>query len=197
MKRPYHHGDLRRALLEAAERAVEAGGVQNLSLRELSREIGVSYTAPRRHFASKQALLNALAVHGFEKLGAALAGAGDEPSVVFDARILQLAQAHIGFAREHPALMRLMFGAKHHPDVSAEVLEASSRALAIGPVTIEQGQAAGAVIPGDPDYLALTVFAAMEGLVAICAGGEFGGVPLHQLAARVVELLLVGLRPRS
>ena len=67
--RPYHHGSLRPALLEAAERALDRGGVQALSLRELAREIGVSHAAPRRHFAGKQALLDALAEDGYERLG--------------------------------------------------------------------------------------------------------------------------------
>ena len=58
--RPYHHGNLRESLLRAAENALETGGVQGLTLRELSRELGVSHTSPLRHFANKQALLNGL-----------------------------------------------------------------------------------------------------------------------------------------
>src|SRR3954469_7536348 len=75
--RPYHHGNLRPALLEAAERALARG--DELSLRSLAREVGVSHAAPRRHFADKQALLDALAEDGFERLGSemrdAIAGA--------------------------------------------------------------------------------------------------------------------------
>src|SRR3954453_21421902 len=69
--RTYHHGNLRATLLEHAEAALAAGS--DLSLRELARQAGVSHGAPRRHFADKQALLDALAVDGFERLGAALA----------------------------------------------------------------------------------------------------------------------------
>src|ERR1700722_17630556 len=80
--RPYHHGNLRTALLAAAEQTVRERGVQDLSLRELAREIGVSHGAPRRHFPDRQALLDALAESGFERLGAelraAVAGAGDD-----------------------------------------------------------------------------------------------------------------------
>ena len=68
--RSYHHGNLRAALLEEAERALAAG--RELSLRELAREVGVSHAAPRRHFADKQALLDAMAQDGFERLGAEL-----------------------------------------------------------------------------------------------------------------------------
>src|SRR4051812_26419852 len=89
--RPYHHGNLREALLDAGERALESGGAANLSLRELARAAGVSHAAPRRHFADKQALLDALAVAGFERLGTALdaaAARGDD----FPARLLGLAR---------------------------------------------------------------------------------------------------------
>ena len=71
--RPYHHGNLRAALLTQAERTLAEGG--DLSLRELARQVGVSHAAPRRHFAGKQALLDALAEDGFERLGAELRGA--------------------------------------------------------------------------------------------------------------------------
>lgn len=59
--RPYHHGNLRLAVLQVAERALKGGGIDGVSLREISRELAVSHTAPRRHFASRQALLDALA----------------------------------------------------------------------------------------------------------------------------------------
>ncbi len=64
-ERPYHHGNLRTALLAQAEKTVRERGVQDLSLRELAREVGVSHGAPRRHFPDRQALLNALAESGF------------------------------------------------------------------------------------------------------------------------------------
>ena len=86
--RPYHHGNLRAALLEPAERALRERGVGGLSLRELAREVGVSHAAPRRHFADKQALLDALAEDGFERLGARAARARSRaPAPDFDARL--------------------------------------------------------------------------------------------------------------
>src|SRR5919198_104925 len=81
-ERPYHHGALREALLEQAERTVRERGADALSLRELAREVGVSHGAPRRHFPDRQALLDAVAEAGFERLGvelrSALAGAGED-----------------------------------------------------------------------------------------------------------------------
>ncbi len=195
-KRPYHHGDLRAALLQAAERALEAGNGEGLSLRELSRELGVSNTAPRRHFPHKRALVEALAVEGFGRLGAVLEQAVGSKSESFDTRIVKAAQAHIRFAAKHPALLRLMFSAKQHPEATPELLEASYKALAAGPTTITEGQAAGAVVPGDPEKLALVVFAAVEGLVALSSHGKFGGVSLDKLVVEVVGQVIAGLRPR-
>jgi AcrR family transcriptional regulator len=71
---PYHHGNLRAALLDAAECSVEEQGAEQLSLRELARAVGVSHAAPRSHFPDRQALLDALAERGFDRLAAAMRG---------------------------------------------------------------------------------------------------------------------------
>src|ERR1700686_3355801 len=93
--RPYHHGNLREALLQAAERTVRERGVQDLSLRELAREIGVSHAAPRRHFPDRQALLDALAEAGFARLGADLRTAGDRAGEDFQAKLRATAAAYL------------------------------------------------------------------------------------------------------
>src|ERR1700704_6555268 len=81
-ERAYHHGNLRTALLEQAERTLRDRGAEELSLRELAREVGVSHGAPRRHFADRQALLDALAEAGYARLGGeirtAVEGAGED-----------------------------------------------------------------------------------------------------------------------
>src|SRR4029079_6082122 len=95
--RPYHHGNLRAALLEQAELTVRERGVEDLSLRELAREIGVSHGAPRRHFSDRQALLDALAQSGFERLGAELRAAIDAAGEDFRARLQAAATAYVHF----------------------------------------------------------------------------------------------------
>src|SRR6476659_10106990 len=99
-ERPYHHGNLRAALLEQAELTVRERGVEDLSLRELAREIGVSHGAPRRHFSDRQALLDALAQSGFERLGAELRAAIDAAGEDFRARLQAAATAYVHFAVE-------------------------------------------------------------------------------------------------
>jgi AcrR family transcriptional regulator len=104
--RPYHHGDLRRALIQAAERILVRDGPQGLSLRAVAREAGVSPAAPYHHFKDKSDLLSAIAEAGFDALSeairSALAAEGEHKMVVIGA-------AYVKFAREHPALYRVMY----------------------------------------------------------------------------------------
>src|SRR5436853_3817132 len=111
--RAYHHGNLRTALLEQAERSVREHGVERLSLRELAREVGVSHGAPRRHFPDRQALLDALAEAGFDRLGAELNAAIDCAGEDFEARLRATAAAYVRFATRDAALLELMFAGKH------------------------------------------------------------------------------------
>ena len=195
-RRPYHHGNLREALLEAAERTVEAAGAGSLTLRELSRALGVSHTSPRRHFADKQALLDALAQRGFERLGTVLARAARDRGQGFDERLTQLARAHVRFASKHPSLFGLMLEAKHRPDAPAALLEASERAFSIAADIFTAGQSRGEVIPGNPARIGLVGYAAVQGLIAVSTKGEFNEIPLDALVGEVIERLILGLRPR-
>jgi len=194
--RPYHHGNLREALLLAGERALEGGGAQNLSLRELARGVGVSHAAPRRHFPDKQALLDALARAGWERLGATLAAAITAAGASFDARMLGLARAYVDFATHHPALVALMFATKHQEGASPELAEAGERALAPALAAVADGQAAGTVVAGDPERVAIVAFAALQGLVALASNGMLDGAPLTETLDEIVERLILGLRPR-
>ena len=104
--RGYHHGDLRRTLLESAIRVLEEEGSEALSLRALAKEAGVSPMAPYRHFAEKAALLAAISVHGFGLLRERLAAADREGP----GGLIGQGVAYVLFAIEHPELFRLMFG---------------------------------------------------------------------------------------
>ena len=106
---PYHHGDLRNALLNAARAILEKKGLQGLSLRAVAREAGVSHAAPYRHFPNHEALLVELAVEGFRELRAEIATAALAPGAVQN-RIVNLGGAYMRFVARHPALAHLMFG---------------------------------------------------------------------------------------
>jgi AcrR family transcriptional regulator len=106
--RPYHHGDLSRALVEAARRILEAEGAAALSLRAVAREAGVSPAAPYHHFKDKTELLEAVAHEGWETLGEAIAEARRSSSDAGEA-LGAIGLAYLHFARDNPALYRLMY----------------------------------------------------------------------------------------
>jgi AcrR family transcriptional regulator len=191
--RPYHHGNLRQELLRAAEAALEARGVQQLSLRELSRELGVSHASPQRHFATKQDLINALATVGFQRFDSIAARAAAAPGQDFNARLTKVALAHLGFALKHPALLALMFEAKRQPALPPELLTALHAAFSHIPRILKEGQEAGKIVPGDPYRLALTIGAVVQGLVAISIDGKIKGDSLKVIVPEVIGHLLNGL----
>lgn len=106
--RPYHHGDLRRALIDAARRLLESEGPSALSLRAVAREAGVSPAAPYHHFKDKGELLEAVAQEGWELLDQALAKAKAEAPSIRDA-MASLGVAYVCFASDNPALYRIMY----------------------------------------------------------------------------------------
>ena len=106
--RSYHHGDLRKALIQAARTAVESGGPDAVSLRDLAQSLNVSTAAPYRHFTDRGALLAEVAADGFEELGQAYALAqASNPDPKAAAR--ETARAYLGLAFQQPGLFRLMF----------------------------------------------------------------------------------------
>jgi AcrR family transcriptional regulator len=149
----------------------------------------------RRHFADKQALLDALSESGFVKLGAALSDAIAGAGADFDSRMSALAQAYVRFATEHAALLELMFASKHRPGAD-RLHEASAQAFAPALGLIAEGQAAGAVVPGDLERVAMVAFAGMHGIAALANSGLLGDSPLDELVDDAVERLALGLRPR-
>ena len=100
----YHHGNLRDALLAEAIRVIEAQGVENVSIRQLAKNLGVSAAAPFRHFADRTALLTAVAEQATENLsqavGAALAQAAAQSPWQ---QLLCIGEAYLGWARAHPS----------------------------------------------------------------------------------------------
>jgi len=117
---PYHHGDLRRAILDAAIDSISANGSAALSLRELSRRAGVSHAAPIHHFGDKAGVLTALAAEGFERLADALAAAGDE--------FVEAGVAYVRFAVTHKAHFEVMFRPDTYHADDPSVLAARERA---------------------------------------------------------------------
>lgn len=191
---PYHHGDLRAALLTHAEATLRKSGVDGLSLRQLARDTGVSHAAPSRHFRDKQALLDALAVTGLERLGDCFEQAVIEGPIT--ARLQTVAHAYLRFAVDNPELLPLMF-ARRHNSTSADIQEAVDRAFAVPIALIAEGQAAGEIVAGDPKRLGVTALAALQGLATFVGSGYTADYDSEQLLDDLVRHLTLGLLPRS
>ena len=193
--RPYHHGDLRSALLASAERTLREKGAAALSLRELARDIGVSHAAPGRHFKDKQALLDALALGGYDRLNRALVAA-DLPDATLEPRITSLARAYITFAVDNAELLELMYSRKHDPDIDTELADAVELSLCSFVNLIADAQRRGEIVEGDPERVTLVAAAGIHGLAAMTSNGTLQ--PDETLAGldHYVHLLLHGLKPR-
>src|SRR5690606_14230113 len=152
----YHHGDLRRAILDAAVEAISESGPAGWSLRELARRAGVSHAAPAHHFGDKAGLLTAVAAEGYELLAAEL-----EAATRAGGDFLAAGLAYVRFATDHPAHFQVMFQPTLYraddPAVraaearAAAVLYGTAGALAAGATGEGSGAAAGD--PGDPGGL--------------------------------------------
>ncbi len=132
--RPYHHGDLSKALISEAASLVETEGVAALTLRELARRLGVSHAAPTSHFADKDALLGALAAQGFEELANALTAAKDGTRATRGtaaARLREIGRAYVRFALEKPGHYRVMFGRGWKTHLPAGLAHHGDRAYAL------------------------------------------------------------------
>ncbi len=165
--------DLRDRLLAAALAALERG--EEVALRAVAREAGVSAMAPYRHFRDKAALLEAVAMHGFDALRTALHAADRQP----DARTALVAQgeAYLAFARAHPALFRLMFaghdgGPPPVEDNAYGVMMRRVRELA----------------PDDPAPAALACWSAVHGMATLALDG---GLPASSVSLERAALTLV------
>ena len=123
----YHHGNLRAELLETAIAQLPSLGAESLSLRALARAVGVSQTAPYRHFSDKQELLAAMATHGYRELLEALKRAGSVAGDSPEKQLHAFSRAYVDYAATNPQLFKLMFGPTVQPTEHYPELRAASR----------------------------------------------------------------------
>lgn len=192
--RPYHHGNLRAAFLDSAERSLRERGADQLSLRDLARDIGVSHAAPRRHFADRQALLDALAREGFIRLGTLLRSELREREADFPSRVQNAVEAFAHFATENAALHELMNSGKHR---AGNIAEASDEAFRPMVELIKEGQRLGVLEPGDPERIGVILFATVQGITTMVNGELIHPDLLDDLIETAVRQFLRGARPSS
>jgi AcrR family transcriptional regulator len=173
----YHHGDLRRALLDAAARVVEKEGVAGLSLHAIAKKAGVSSGAPYHHFQSREQLLAELAREGFQLLVAEMkqamqeADAGTGEPAAAEAALRGLGTGYVRFALAHRGYFRVMFRPELKAELKRERDTVDDEAFDMLRKTIERCQAAGVVPSGDVRPLVLLAWSAVHGASTLWIDG--------------------------
>ena len=166
--RAYHHGNLRAELLDAASRELQNRPAEQLSLRAVARSLGVSQTAPYRHFNDKQALFAALAAHAYERLLDDLRSARQAAGPAARDQLHSVARAYVDYAARHERLFKLMFGPLVEPLEQHPELRAVSReTLALVQDILQHGVDRQEFRPQDVRYLANAAWAGIHGVATL------------------------------
>jgi AcrR family transcriptional regulator len=197
--KPYHHGDLHRELLCAARELLEENNIASLSLRAVAKKIGVSHTAPYRHFKDKESLLAGIAGEGFKELTAQMRQATDLHPGDPGAQLQEAGDRYVRLVLKNPQCVQLMFGGiLPCDDTYPEVRESGDMAFNTLKEIIAGGQARGVFKKGDVELLALTVWSGIHGLSLLFVSGSLDNaisttVEVHPLTRAVTTMMLEGL----
>ncbi len=199
----YHHGNLRRALMDAAWELASEGGIDAVTLRAVARRAGVSHAAPHHHFPDKGSLVDALTIEGFEQFAAALQDAWDQTDADPGQRLGATGQAYVRFATENREKFRLM----NRPELrrtgdpsDSAVGQAAHQAYLVLERAIHECQLSDAIPAGDPAPWAFFAWAGVHGLAMILIDELIppptSPADLDQLTASVLESMRHGLAVR-
>jgi len=202
-ERAYHHGNLRRALLDAAWELLPQG-IDAITLRAVARLAGVSHAAPQHHFADRAALLDAFTVEVIEQLTVVLREAwGEREGMNPVRRFADLGRAYVEYAQAQPAAFALMHTVMVQPAALAErntVQDAARRAFAVLVEAVQECQEAGLFPPEHTLRIALTGWATAYGLATLAAqgfsrigGGDGGPNTVEEAFMALAHGLLVRL----
>lgn len=194
---PYHHGNLRQALLAEALASLRTEGAENLSLRALARALGVSQAAPYRHFADKESLLAELAAQGFRELGDGMRVAMESPHLPPAAAMQASGVSYIRFATRHPELYRLMFGTCRVDRTRyAGLDEAAADAFSALLAAIQRGVDSGNFRDEPVMVMAMAAWSIVHGFASLAIDGQLSAAGVTDdcaLAEQVTRLLRVGV----
>jgi len=181
MSRPYHHGNLREALLQGAVRAIAELGPAAFTLREVARRAGVSHNAPYRHFRDKDALLAAVAAQGFRELTRAMRKAGERKTAALD-KLKQSGVAYVAFALRRPQHFTVMFDAPVCSNKDPEYVQASEESFNTLLTFIRNSQDEGQLPEGNALDRALYAWSLVHGIAKLAVAGRF---PFRSKAANL------------
>ena len=194
----YHHGDLKRALTEAALGLVQEKGPKGFTLREVARRAGVSTAAPYRHFADKARLLAAVATQGFVQLHETLSATAAKTADLKQ-QVLDMGRAYVRWAVAHPDYYQVMFGTELDKSDNPELISAAARAFDDLLDTIVRCQDTGLLPGGDPRGMAGPIWSLLHGVATLATGGDLKHVGIREdpqaLAERALTALVFGNPP--
>lgn len=198
----YHHGDLRRTLLDAALLLVAEHGVQGFTLREAARKAKVSHNAPYRHFASRECLLVELALVGQKELLKALQGSLGRCRNPRD-RIIRLGVAYLKFAMGNEASFRVMFSAEVARNPTTDLTLAQNATFDFMETEFLACEKAGLIQPGTVRQHALASWSALHGAAILVLDGVLEGTAVGVrlkpmgLGRLVLDSLLNGIMRKT
>jgi AcrR family transcriptional regulator len=178
----YHHGDLRDALVQAALRDAELGGPEAISLKALAKELGVSQPAPYRHFADRDALLQAVTAEAFRQFNAILREAIGKPSK--RSKLSRFAQAALDFGLKRNGIYRLMFASRTmaNAEKDSELHIAAHETLGL---LVESFEAPAVGLLRERH--AMQVWAALHGVISLAEQGLLTGEAAQITRQELVE----------
>lgn len=169
----YHHGNLRVALLEAAVELIRESSVEKLSLRALARKVGVSQTAPYRHFKDKNHLLVEIAKHTFEEI-VAYTIKELEPQESPAENVCNCGRAYLRYALANPERYKLIFGPSiENRETYPDLMEAGMNSFSILMNLVEQGIEQGDFLDQCPKLLANACWTSMHGFASLAIDGFY------------------------
>jgi AcrR family transcriptional regulator len=168
--RPYHHGNLKEALLDAAVELIAETGPRGFTLREAARRAGVSHNAPYRHFRDREDLLAAVAADGFDRLTRAMARVGPKASPLD--RLRRSGIAYVDFALRWPQHFAAMFDAPWDKPEYPECAAAARRCFETLVGFVRDCQAAKQMPGGDPEPAAYHAWAVVHGIAKLANAGQ-------------------------
>ncbi len=200
-KKCYHHGNLPRALKDAALALVAESGLGTVTLRELARRVGVSHAAPCRHFPDRNYLLAEISAEGFAAIMAAMQQAEAQAPADPLAQFHACGQAYVLFAAANPAHYRVMMGNLTFDSRENRTLTEAQQATMLHLLgLIADCQRAGAMCAGDTKQLVIVAWGIVHGLSQLLIDGRLGprqdGAALRSLVERLLELQYQGFAPR-
>ena len=189
---PYHHGDLKNALIKAGVEVLAREGLGGLSLRKVARQAGVSHAAPYSHFADKQALIAAISTEGFKQLYSLIQSVFETYQNDPEKLVIETAWAYVQFALNAPDRFKLMFSSVLEKEKEyADFVEISQDTFVQLVDIVETCQQAGFLKTGSPDVAAVSIWSTVHGFTSLLLEDQISHTVLDKASLKDLLSLII------